>query len=73
MKVVCREVRTEIRAVSEDRAIFHQAVAKKHLLACNYISSCKYELSARIDNLRRNRRLVSVCAIGENAENKKAA
>ena len=39
MKVVCREVRAEIRAVSEDRAIFHQAVAKKHFLACNYIRS----------------------------------
>ena len=73
MKVVCREVRTEIRAVSEDRAIFHQSVAEKHFLAGNHIRSREKDLSARINDLRRNRRLIRVGSIGEHAENQKTA
>jgi hypothetical protein len=73
MKIVRREIGPEIGAMSEDRAVFHQPAAEKDLLAGCYIASGKENLAARINHLRRNRGLVGVGPIGEDAENQKAA
>ncbi len=37
MEIVRSEVGTEIGAMSEDRAVFHEPIAEKHFLAGNYI------------------------------------
>jgi hypothetical protein len=71
LKIVCREVGTEIGAMAEDGAILHQPVAKKDFLAGNDIRSRKEDLAGRIDDPRRDGWLVGVGAIGEDAEKKK--
>ena len=73
MEVVGREVRAEIGAVAEDRAVLHQPITQKDFLAGHDVRPREENLSARIDDLSRDGRLIRIGPVGEHAENQKAA
>lgn len=58
--------------MTEDRAILHQAVAKKDFLAGSHILTGEQNSSIRVVDLRWDRRLVRIGAIGKDAEKRKS-
>src|SRR5207244_3109299 len=72
MQIVSGEIRTEIGAVSEDRAVFHQPIAEKYALTSKDVGTGKQQASGRINNFGRERRFPSVRAIGQEAQNQEA-
>ena len=71
-QVIGRVIRAQITAVAEDRAVLHQAVAQKDLLALQNVRASEQDLALRIDRFAWQRRGAGVSAIGQKAEHEEA-
>jgi hypothetical protein len=71
-QIVGREVRPEVCAVPEYRAVLHEAVTKEHLLPLADVILGEHRGPARIHGACGNRRVGLVRAVGEQAENEEA-
>ena len=71
-QVVGGEVRAEVGAVPEDRAVLHEAVVEEHLLALADVGRGVEHGALRIDEPLGRRRLGLVGAVGQEAEHEEA-
>ena len=72
MQVVGGEVRPEVGAVAEDRAVLHQPVLQEELLAGADVVAGEQRLSGRVDDAVGDRRVGGVGAVGEEAEHRES-
>ena len=72
MQIIRREIRPQPRAVTENGAIFHQPVFEKNFLAGDDVLAGEQNLSVRVHDFGRNRRLVGVGVIREQPHHKES-
>ena len=68
MQILCREIRSQIRAMAKDRAVLHQAIAQKNLLPCHNVLAGKQRRSICALDYVRYGRLVVIGVIGKHAQ-----
>ena len=65
MQILGGEIGAQVRAVTEDRAVLHQAKLLKQVLSGHYVVAGKQQLAVVAGHANGDRRLVSIDAIGQ--------
>jgi hypothetical protein len=73
VQIVVGEVRAEVGAVAEDRAVLHEAVAKEGPLAVADVLVGEEGPAGGVDDPLGDRRVTRVGAVGEQAEDEEPA
>ena len=72
MKVLRREIRPKISAVTKNRSVFHQSVSENDALAGHDVGTCEQGQSFGVIYKLRNGRLIGIGVVREDTHDEKA-